>query len=176
MRGYLGLGSNIGDRLANLQAAIDALHQPESDQPITVLACSSVYETAPVGEILDQRNFFNACIEIETNIDPDELFKIGKGIEKTMGRDLDARRHSPRLIDIDILILGEQPFTTEHVSVPHRELANRRFVLIPLLDVAPEVTIPNLGSAADQLAKLPTDDVVERLTTERLQVPIKSST
>jgi len=93
MRGYLGLGSNVGDRRANLQAAVDAL----PGHGVIVLACSSTYDTDPVGEILDQPSFLNACARIETALAPEELLDACKEIERELGRDLESSvRHAPR--------------------------------------------------------------------------------
>src|SRR5580700_7510846 len=96
-RGLLGLGSNIGDRRANLQAAIDAL----SRAGVEVLACSSVYDTDPVGEILDQPSFLNACLLIESALEPLPLLDLVKRLESELGRTASGPRHGPRPIDID---------------------------------------------------------------------------
>ena len=107
MRGYLGLGSNVGDRRANLQAAVDALPA----HGVIVLACSSTYDTDPVGEILDQPSFLNACARIETALAPEELLDACKAIERELGRDLESGvRHAPRPIDVDLLLLGDEPY------------------------------------------------------------------
>ena len=107
MRGFLGLGSNVGDRRANLQAAVDAL----PGHGAIVLASSSTYDTDPVGEILDQPSFLNACVRIETGLGPEELLDSCKAIEAQLGRDLASPiRHAPRPIDVDLLLLGDQPY------------------------------------------------------------------
>ena len=116
VRGYLGLGSNVGDRRANLQAAVDAL----PGHGVIVLACSSTYDTDPVGEILDQPSFLNACARVETALAPEELLDACKAIERELGRDLESGvRHAPRPIDVDLLLLGDEPYASERLTLPH---------------------------------------------------------
>ena len=118
MRGYLGLGSNVGDRRANLQAAIDALPA----HGVIVLACSSTYDTDPVGEILDQPSFLNACARIETALAPEELLDACKEDRARLGRDLESGvRHAPRPIDVDLLLLGDEPYQSERLTLPHAQ-------------------------------------------------------
>src|SRR5437763_13258708 len=125
--GYLGLGSNVGDRRAHLQAAAGALPA----HGVRVLASSSTYDTDPVGEILDQPDFLNACLRIETDLEPDALLDTCKDVERELGRDFAAQRHSPRPIDVDLLLLEGVELRTERLSVPHEQVLQRRFVLIP---------------------------------------------
>jgi 2-amino-4-hydroxy-6-hydroxymethyldihydropteridine diphosphokinase len=157
--GYLGLGSNVGDRRANLQAAVEDLWV----HGVTVLASSSVYETEPVGEVLDQRPFYNACVRVETALEPEGLLDACKAVEKALGRVLAGEagyvRHGPRRIDVDLLLLGSKPYESERLTLPHREVTSRRFVLVPLLELAPELDVPGRGRAADALAALPADGV-----------------
>ena len=101
--GYLGLGSNVGDRLGHLRAAVELL----DDHGVAVTAVSSVYETEPVGEILDQPDFLNAAVAIETDHGPEELLDTCKAIEAERGRTLGGPRHGPRPLDVDLLLLGE---------------------------------------------------------------------
>ena len=101
--GYLGLGSNVGDRRANLQAAADAL----GAHGVRVLASSATYDTDPVGEILDQPSFLNACLRIDTDLDPEALLDACKAVERELGRPAEYARHSPRPIDVDVLLLGD---------------------------------------------------------------------
>ena len=101
--GYLGLGSNVGDRREQLGAAVDEL----SRHGVTVLASSSVYETEPVGLVLDQPDFLNACVRIETSHGPEELLDACKEVERDVGRAAGGARHGPRVIDVDVLLLGE---------------------------------------------------------------------
>jgi 2-amino-4-hydroxy-6-hydroxymethyldihydropteridine diphosphokinase len=126
---YLGLGSNVGDRRQHLIAAAEALG---------ALRMSSLYETAPQGEVLDQPDFLNAVVEVETDLGPEELLARCKQIESELGRQAGGVRHGPRPIDIDILLLGDIEYESERLRIPHRDLEARRFVLEPLRELAPE--------------------------------------
>ena len=159
MRGYLGLGSNVGDRRANLQTAVDAL----PDRGAIVLACSSTYDTDPVGEILDQPSFLNACVRIETALAPEELLDACKAIERDLGRDLESGvRHAPRPIDVDLLLLGDTEYASDRLTLPHEQVLARRFVLIPLLELDMELAVPSGERLADALAQLPVEEGVRR--------------
>jgi 2-amino-4-hydroxy-6-hydroxymethyldihydropteridine diphosphokinase len=149
--GYLGLGSNVGDRRAHLQAAVDLLDG--------VRASSSVYETEPVGEVTEQRAFLNACVRIETELDPEPLLDACKAAERARGRQPGGVRHGPRPLDVDLLLLGDLQYASERLTLPHRETTTRRFVLVPLLELDPELAIPGRGRAAAALAALPGDGV-----------------
>ncbi len=148
-RGYLGLGSNIGDRRANLQAAVTRL----AAEAVRLLASSSVYETEPVGLVLDQPEFLNACVEIETAHAPEQLLDACKSVERAVGRTA-GLRHGPRVIDVDVLLLGEIELRGARLTLPHPELASRRFVLVPLLELDPELTLPNGAPLSRALAAL----------------------
>jgi 2-amino-4-hydroxy-6-hydroxymethyldihydropteridine diphosphokinase len=137
--GYLGLGSNEGDRLENLRAARDAL----GGHGVEVLASSSVYETAPQGEVLDQPDFLNAVLRIRTALGPEELLDAAKAVERELGRARGGLRHGPRPIDVDVLLLGELELRSERLSLPHREVRSRRFVLEPLLELDPGLSLPD---------------------------------
>ncbi|MCX6370414.1 MAG: 2-amino-4-hydroxy-6-hydroxymethyldihydropteridine diphosphokinase, partial [Solirubrobacterales bacterium] len=116
--GYLGLGSNVGGRRENLQAAVDAMPA----RGISVLASSSTYDTEPVGLVLDQPSFLNACVRISTELGPEELLDACKEIEAALGRDLEGGiRHGPRPIDVDLLLLGELVYESERLRLPHAE-------------------------------------------------------
>ena len=151
--GYLGLGSNVGDRRANLQAAADALPA----HGVRVLASSSTYDTEPVGEVLDQPEFLNACLQIETALAPEALLDACKAVERDLGRAPGGVRHGPRPIDVDLLLLGEERFTSERLTLPHEQVTSRRFVLVPLLELAPELVVPGAGPAAAALERLGED-------------------
>jgi 2-amino-4-hydroxy-6-hydroxymethyldihydropteridine diphosphokinase len=155
--GYLGLGSNVGDRRANLQAAIDALPR----HGVTVRRSSSTYDTDPVGEILDQPSFLNACVEIETELDPEALLDVCKQVERDLGREA-GPRHGPRPIDVDVLLLGDVEHRSERLTLPHEQVLARRFVLIPLLELDFELTTPDGRRLSDALAALPLDEGVRR--------------
>jgi 2-amino-4-hydroxy-6-hydroxymethyldihydropteridine diphosphokinase len=156
--GYLGLGSNVGDRRANLQAAVDAL----PGRGVEVLASSSVYETEPVGQVLDQPDFYNACVRVRTRLEPEELLDACKAVERELGRIAGGVRHGPRPIDVDLLLLGQQSYRSERLSLPHAQVTSRRFVLVPLLELAPSLIVPGAGAAADALAALGDDAQVRR--------------
>jgi 2-amino-4-hydroxy-6-hydroxymethyldihydropteridine diphosphokinase len=149
--GLLGLGSNLGDRRAQLQGAVDAL--PAAG--VEVLASSSVYDTDPVGELLDQPSFLNACLRVRTALEPLELLDAVKGLEHELGRVAGGPRHGPRAIDIDILMLGDVGLRHERVSLPHEQVPSRRFVLIPALELDFELRTPDGSPLADALASLP---------------------
>ena len=150
LTGYLGLGSNVGDRLANLRAARDALER----HGVEVLAASSVYETAPQGEVTDQPDFLNACLQIETELDPEQLLASCKQVERELGRAPGGPRHGPRPIDVDVLLLGDVEHDTERLRLPHPEVLARRFVLEPLLELDPALTLPDGTGLAAELARL----------------------
>ena len=145
--GYLGLGSNEGDRLANLRAARDSL----AAHGIEVLASSSVYETAPQGEVTDQPDFLNACVRVRTALGPEELLDAVKAAERELGRPAGGVRHGPRAIDIDVLLLGDLEHSSERLALPHREVTSRRFVLEPLVELASELTLPDGTELAPKL-------------------------
>jgi len=156
--GYLSLGSNVGDRRAQLQAAVDALVA----RGVAVTASSSVYDTDPVGEILDQPTFLNVCLRIETDLPPLELLDVAKAIEVEQGRDPSLPRHSPRPVDVDLILLGDAPFSSERLTLPHAEATSRRFVMIPLLELDFDLVTPDGVRVADALAALPLDEGVRR--------------
>jgi 2-amino-4-hydroxy-6-hydroxymethyldihydropteridine diphosphokinase len=156
--GYLGLGSNVGDSAAHLRAAIELL----AGHGVEVDAVSSAYVTEPVGEVLDQPDFLNAAIRIRSDLEPEALLDVCKAVEAERGRALDAPRHSPRPLDVDLLLLGDLELETERLTLPHREVSSRRFVLAPLLELDPELTLPDDTRLADALAALPEGQRVER--------------
>jgi 2-amino-4-hydroxy-6-hydroxymethyldihydropteridine diphosphokinase len=154
--GLLGLGSNVGERRINVQAAVDAL----GAGPIRVLAASSVYDTDPVGEVLDQPSFLNACLSIETELGPLQLLDTVKRVERELGRRDGEVRHGPRMIDIDVLMLGGLELSHGRMSLPHEQLLRRRFVLIPALELDHELRSPGGVRLADALAALSLDEGV----------------
>jgi 2-amino-4-hydroxy-6-hydroxymethyldihydropteridine diphosphokinase len=156
--GYLGLGSNVGDRRGNLQAALDGL----AARGVAVLDSSSTYDTDPVGEILDQPSFLNACLRIETELGPLELLDLCKELESDLGRAAPGVRHGPRTIDIDVLLLGELEHASERLRIPHEQVLARRFVLIPLLELDFGLCTPAGERLADALAVLGFEEGVRR--------------
>jgi 2-amino-4-hydroxy-6-hydroxymethyldihydropteridine diphosphokinase len=156
--GYLGLGSNVGDRRANLQAAVDAL----PGHGVRVLASSATYDTDPVGEILDQPSFLNACVRVDTELEPEALLDACKAIERELGRPGRYVRHSPRPIDVDLLLLGDLEYRSDRLALPHEQVLARRFVLVPLLELDFDLRTPAGDSLAEALAVLPVDEGVRR--------------
>jgi len=139
-RYWLCLGSNLGDRADALQHGVDAL----AHEGVVVQAVSAVYETAPQ-DVEDQPPFLNAVAVAESQLDPSAVLAAAKRVERAAGRDLDGLRYGPRPIDIDLLLWDGGVFEADdpHLVVPHLRLAERRFVLVPLLDVDPALTLPD---------------------------------
>jgi 2-amino-4-hydroxy-6-hydroxymethyldihydropteridine diphosphokinase len=154
--GYLGLGSNVGDRRAMLEAAVAALER----RGVRVVASSSTYDTDPVGDVLDQPEFLNACVRVETDLGPEALLDACKEVERELGREPAERRHMPRPIDVDVLLLGDVEHRSQRLTLPHEQVASRRFVLVPLIELDPELTLPDGLRLADRLAELPVGEGV----------------
>jgi 2-amino-4-hydroxy-6-hydroxymethyldihydropteridine diphosphokinase len=148
--GYLGLGSNEGDRLANLRAARDALGRAG----VRVVASSSVFETEPQGEVTDQPDFLNACVEVDTELGPEELLAACKQVERELGREPGGQRHGPRPIDVDVLLLDQLEHSSDALTLPHPEIRSRRFVLEPLLELDPELALPDETNLRDLLREV----------------------
>jgi 2-amino-4-hydroxy-6-hydroxymethyldihydropteridine diphosphokinase len=148
--GYLGLGSNVGDRRRHLLEAVAAL----PSHGVDVVASSSVYETEPVGLVLDQRDFYNACVRVQTALGPEELLDACKAVERSLGRVAGGPRHGPRPIDVDVLLLDDLEYRDERLALPHPEVTSRRFVLVPLLELDPALTLPDGVRLADALEAL----------------------
>jgi 2-amino-4-hydroxy-6-hydroxymethyldihydropteridine diphosphokinase len=155
--GYLGLGSNVGDPRAHLRAAVVLM--PENE--IEVEAISSTYLTEPVGEVLDQPDFLNAAVRIATALEPEELLEACKEIEAERGRSFDAPRHAPRPLDVDLLLLGDLEYESDRLTLPHPQVTSRRFVLVPLLELDPDLSLPGGTSLAAALAALGDGERVE---------------
>jgi 2-amino-4-hydroxy-6-hydroxymethyldihydropteridine diphosphokinase len=159
LTGYLGLGSNQGDRLANLRAARAALER----HGIEVTGSSSAYETEPQGEVTDQPDFLNACLRVRTDLGPEELLDVCKAVEGEVGRRPGGARHGPRVIDVDVLLLDETEIESDRLTLPHPELRNRRFVIEPLLELDPELRLPGGELLRDRLSAV-ADQRVARYT------------
>jgi 2-amino-4-hydroxy-6-hydroxymethyldihydropteridine diphosphokinase len=148
VRAYVGLGSNVGDRLGKLRAATRALEERDG---ISVTSVSGVYETDPVGPA--QPDFLNAVVEIETDVAAEELLRIFKDIEADLGRVV-RERWGPREIDLDLLVYGNAQIDSDDLVVPHPQIATRVFVLAPLVEIAPALEIAGVGPASALLARL----------------------
>jgi len=141
---YLGLGSNMGNRQANLDKALDFL-----SQRLRVGQVSSIYDTEPVGNT-SQPRFLNMVCQVYTRLAPMELLALAKGIELKLGR-VAGKSNTPRPIDIDILLYGDQIIETPELVIPHPRLAERAFVLIPLAEIAPDLVHPVSGKTIKEL-------------------------
>jgi 2-amino-4-hydroxy-6-hydroxymethyldihydropteridine diphosphokinase len=140
MRPGIALGSNLGDRLANLRAARSAIFALSGiSEPFL---CSAIYETEPVGTEPDAAPFLNAVIELGCTLSPRELLAALQSIECQMGRPAERPRNAPRPIDLDILYCGDLVLTEDDVEIPHPRLHLRRFVLTPLADIRPDLVLP----------------------------------
>ena len=163
---YLSFGSNVGDRAKNLRAAIDEL--PHAG--VAVKKVSSFYETEPV-DLREQPWFLNCAAEVETHFDPIMLLRALREIETKMGsKKLVAK--GPRLIDMDILLYGAETIDTPELQVPHPRMHLRRFVLVPLAEIAPELVHPVLKKSATRLlVETPDRSVVRRVSPESSSSP-----
>ena len=147
-RVFIGIGSNLGNRREHYQKALERIE----DLPNTHIAkCSSLYESEPIG---NAKNWYlNGAIELETDFDPQKLLSRLQKIEQTMGRKKTAqtKKWASRKIDLDILLFDNYVVDDERLKIPHPEMHQRRFVLLPLSELAPQVTHPHLGSTISQL-------------------------
>lgn len=160
---FLGLGSNVGDRLETLHSTVYVLH----DIPgITVEDVSGIYETAPVGPV-EQDPFYNAVVRVRTTLSAHELLAECRQTEAAFGRDRDSeQRWGPRRLDVDVLLYGDEEITTDDLQVPHPRLAERAFVLVPLLEVFPGGSLPDgrrITALLGELAPIEGVDLVMRL-------------
>ena len=156
--GYLGLGSNVGERRARLQSAVDRLPA----HGVIVEASSSTYDTDPVGEVLDQPAFLNACLCVRTGLGAEDLLDACKAVERELGREAGGPRHGPRPIDVDVLLLGDVELVSDRLTLPHAQVLSRRFVLIGLLELDFELATPGGARLSDALAALPVTEGVRR--------------
>ena len=145
---YIGIGSNLQDPVAQVRAAFRALDMIDATR---VVARSSLYRSAPVGDT-DQPDFVNAVAGIETELDAHALLAGLLSIEQTRGR-VRTRAHGPRILDLDLLLFGDERIETAQLVVPHPRMHERGFVLIPLTEIAPDIVIPGKGTAIDLLAR-----------------------
>lgn len=146
VRAFLGLGSNLGDRLMHLR---EAVRQIGATNGIRIERCAGVYESEPWG-LSRQPDYLNTVVEAHTELRAPQLFACMKVIERNMGR-LAAPRYHPRIIDIDILFHGADVLSTPELIVPHPALHQRRFVLLPMMELAPDFRHPTLGVTINDL-------------------------
>ncbi len=150
---YISIGSNIGDRLSFLK---ECLNEIRKNNKIEITKISSVYETSPVG-FLNQNNFLNIVVEIETSLNPFQLLEYNQGIEKKLKR-VKEIHWGPRTIDIDIITYGDETINNPILTVPHKEALNRAFVLLPLAEITKnDFTIDN-KNIREILKKIPHDN------------------
>lgn len=156
---YLSLGSNLGDREANLRTAIEKLGEIG-----TVAAISSLYETEPV-DVAGQPWFINCAVKLDTEKMPRQLIAAILAIEQSMGRQRKSQQKNPRIIDIDILLFGSSVVEIPSLTIPHPRLHERRFVLEPLAEIAPEARHPAIKRTIRELRDaLPTGQTVRKIT------------
>jgi 2-amino-4-hydroxy-6-hydroxymethyldihydropteridine diphosphokinase len=174
VRAYLSLGSNLGDRLANLAEAVARL---DTRGDLVVAAVSPVYETAPIGEagsvVSDQPSYLNCAAAIDTTIEPMKLRAFTAGIERTMGRGTHGR-WQPRTIDIDLVLYGAERISKPGLDVPHPRMTERAFVLKPLVDLDPEIIAPGFGRLAALLRNTESQGCVVHITAPEFQTLIDS--
>jgi 2-amino-4-hydroxy-6-hydroxymethyldihydropteridine diphosphokinase len=150
MRAYVGLGANLGEREATIRRAVELL---DADPGIAVLAVSTLRETDPVG-YRDQPRFLNGACAVETNLRPRELLDRLLAVERELGRERGSGpRYGPRPIDLDLLVYGDHVLDEPGLTVPHPRLAERRFALEPLVELDPELALPDGRRAADLLSR-----------------------
>jgi len=144
---YIGLGSNLGDRLTNIRKAIELI----KEEGIEIINKSSIYETEPVG-YKEQGWFLNSAVKGKTELSPRRLWKRLEKIEKSMGREKEVK-WGPRIIDLDILFYGNEILNGKELKIPHSELHKRRFVLVPLQEIAPKLVHPIFKKTVSELLR-----------------------
>ncbi len=152
---YLGLGSNIGDSFSILK---NALGEIGAIPGVSRLECSSIYETTPVSDI-PQGNFLNCVCRLKTTLDPRVFFSMTEQIEKNLGK-IPKNKNAPRMLDIDILFFGNEPYQDEVLTIPHPRWKERLFVLIPLLDLTDNIDNINLRDYTNNFSNVNNEQVV----------------
>lgn len=155
---YLGLGSNLGNKISNINQAIELL---DAAPGVRVVRVAPYYRTAPVG-YTRQGFFINTVAEIETSLPPLHLLQLSLGLEKVLGR-VRGMRWGPRPIDIDLLLYGEEEINRPELVIPHPCMHQRAFVMVPLADLAPEIEIPGRGKVTGLAALLANKQLIERI-------------
>jgi 2-amino-4-hydroxy-6-hydroxymethyldihydropteridine diphosphokinase len=144
---YLGIGSNVGVQINKIDFAVELINENPYCEVISV---SSIYESAPYGEI-EQEDFFNAVIKIKTLFEPKDLFRFLKSVENQVGRK-GAVKWGPREIDLDILFYNDLIYSDEDIKIPHKDLLNRDFVVVPLNEIAPNLIHPELHKKISEIS------------------------
>ena len=147
IRAWIGIGSNVGDRAAFCRQAVAGL---DADTQVQVTGTSSLYETSPLGGP-PQRSFVNIVVRIETSRSPRALLELCKDLEARIGRDASEIRWGPRVIDLDVLLYDDEKMSEPDLEIPHPRMSQRRFVLVPLLEVDPDASDPWGSRYADVL-------------------------
>jgi len=143
---YLGIGSNIGDRLGYLKKAVEKIKKSDG---IKLIRCSSIYETEPWG-FKEQKSFLNCAVQVETFLPPAELMAELKIMETELGRK-DRKKWNEREIDIDILFYDDLVYKDENLEIPHNEIPNRKFVLVPMSEISPDLIHPVKGESISEM-------------------------
>jgi len=160
-RSVLSIGSNLGERLVNLQGAVDSL----ADTPdVWVTGVSSVYETEPVDAPEGSKDYLNAVVTIDTTLSAHTLLDRALAIEAAYGRDRgdDVGANAPRTLDVDLIVVGDRQADDAHLKLPHPRAAERAFVLVPWFELEPDASIPGFGDVATLLEKTGSDGVNRR--------------
>ena len=150
VRAYVGVGSNLGDRRAMIESAVERLGDADG---VEVVAVSTLRETEPWGPV-EQAPFLNGAVAVETQLSPRSLLGVPLEVERSLGRERTGERWGPRTIDLDLLLYGERIVDEPGLRVPHPHLHGRRFALEPLAELAPEAVVPGRGPVAALLAAL----------------------
>lgn len=148
---YIGLGANLEDPIAHVRAAREALRRHPD---LHAIACSRLYRSAPMGPA-DQPDYINAVMSVETELPAATLLHILQALEAQHGRTRSGERWGPRTLDLDLLLYGDETIATDELQVPHPGIAEREFVLRPLLEIAPDLDIPGRGKVADLVSVCP---------------------
>ena len=151
MRAYLGVGANLGDREATIRRAVALLDREDG---LEVVEVSGLVETEPWGPVAQPR-FLNGAIAVETGLDPLALLAVLLDVERRLGRVRDGERWGPRTIDLDVLLYGDLVVDEPGLTIPHPRLAERRFALEPLAELAPNAVVPGRGTVFELLSALP---------------------
>ncbi len=158
-RCVLSIGSNLGERMNNLQGAVNSL----ADTPdVWLTSVSAVYETEPVDAPEGSKDFLNAVILADTTLSPRTLLERALAVEDAFGRERPAERGAPRTLDVDLIVVGDRRADDEDLTLPHPKAHERAFVLAPWHDVEPDAEFPDIGPVAELLAKAGTDGITRR--------------